>query len=163
LKENYGKQIDSVGTVAINLIIPCIASIPVLIAWTNMLAGSGFSKATLFLMVLNAGLWGYAFLQRFRCKMLLYEKAIVIQGMFGQKVYPVKDIRAIYWSFPSANQINSRAPRKNNTSAEIVMSNGTKTLRIADSYYSKLEKKLSAYQNALNIPRDLEVAKEYKY
>jgi hypothetical protein len=90
----------------------------------------------------------------------IYEKALVQHNLLSTKVFKAEDMRAILWTFPGANPMNSRAARINNTSAEIIFKDGTKTVKIQDSYYQNLEKEVSAFQRHNDIPADLETKKK---
>ena len=90
----------------------------------------------------------------------VYEKALVQNNLFGKTVVMAEDVRAILWQFPGANPVNSRAARINNTSAEFIFKDGSKTVKIQDSYYQDMEKNISAFQVRNNIPKDLETQKK---
>ena len=90
----------------------------------------------------------------------VYEKALVQHNLLSTKVFKAEDMRAILWTFPGANPMNSRAARINNTSAEIIFKDGAKTVKIQDSYYQNLEKEISAFQRHNDIPADLETKKK---
>ena len=68
--------------------------------------------------------------------------------------------RNIIWQFPGVNPMNPRAARVNNTSAEFIFKDGSKTLKIQDSFYQEMEKEISAFQRRNEIPADLENKKK---
>ena len=98
--------------------------------------------------------------QIFSLGMDVYESTLVEHNMTGKREIHAEDLRAILWVFPGANPLNYRAARINNTSAEFVFKDGSKTVKIQDSYYQDMEKNISAFQVRNNIPKDLEVQKK---
>ena len=94
----------------------------------------------------------------------VYDKYLVQKNMFGKRVISADDLRAIIWTFPGANPINPRGARINNTSAELIFKDGSKSLKIQDSFYVDLEKQISEFQRKNNLPADLEVKnKAHRY
>ncbi len=98
--------------------------------------------------------------QIFTLRMDVYESTLVEYSMTSKREIRAEDLRAILWVFPGANPMNSRAARINNTSAEFIFKDGSKTVKIQDSYYQDMEKNISAFQVRNNIPKDLETQKK---
>ena len=98
--------------------------------------------------------------QIFSLRLDIYEDTLVQQNLFNQKVIRADELRAIIWQFPGVNPMNPRAARVNNTSAEFIFKDGSKTVKIQDSYYQNLEKEVSAFQRHNDIPADLETKKK---
>ena len=98
--------------------------------------------------------------QIFSLRLDIYEDTLVQQNRFNQKVIRADELRAIIWQFPGENPMNSRAARINNTAAEFIFKDGSKTVKIQDSYYQDMEKVISAFQVRNNIPKDLETQKK---
>jgi hypothetical protein len=94
--------------------------------------------------------------QIFTVNLVIYERCIVQNNLFSKKVMPADGISAMIWTFPGANPLNSRAARINNTAAEIIFKDGSKSVKVQDSYYRDFVKELSAFQNKNNIPANLE-------
>jgi hypothetical protein len=60
--------------------------------------------------------------------------------------------------------MNSRAARINNTAVEIIFKDGSKAVKMQDSYYRDFVKELSAFQKNNSIPANLEKkSKSRKY
>ncbi len=89
-------------------------------------------------------------------KLYIYENCLVRVSMFEKRVMPVDGIRAILWTFPGENPLNPRAARINNTSAEVIFRDGSKSVMLRDSYYRDMEKKIADFQNENGIPKTLE-------
>ena len=98
--------------------------------------------------------------QIFSLRLDIYEDTLVQQNLFNQKVIRADELRAIIWQVPGVNPMNPRAARVNNTSAEFIFKDGSKTLKIQDSYYQDMEKGIAAFQTRNNVPKDLEVQKK---
>ena len=98
--------------------------------------------------------------QIFSLRLDIYEDTLVQQNLFNQRVIRADEVRAIIWQFPGVNPMNPRAARGNTTSAEFIFKDGSKTLKIQDSYYQDMEKGIAAFQTRNNIPKDLEVQKK---
>ena len=98
--------------------------------------------------------------QIFVLRLDIFESTLVEYGMAGKREIHAEDLRAILWTFPGANPMNSRAARINNTSAEFIFKDGSKTVKIQDSYYQDMEKNISAFQVRNNVPKDLEIQKK---
>ena len=165
MEEKYGKKVATLklsGMIYLPLVMVAIICFIVTIA-TGVSAAKGSSTAlpiaivagVLFLLVV-AGILR----QIIHLRMDVYEKYLVEVKMFGSNVIAADDLRAMVWQFPGANPMNSRAARVNNTSAEFIFKDGRKTIKVQDSYYTEMEKVLSAFQTRNNIPKDLEVQKK---
>ena len=76
--------------------------------------------------------------QIFSLRLDIYEDTLVQQNLFNQKVIRADELR----------------------SAEFIFKDGSKTLKIQDSYYQDMEKGIAAFQTRNNVPKDLEVQKK---
>ena len=165
MEDSYGKKYKSLrlsGMIHLPFvmltILFCVAFIALLksaLGGNSALIGPAIACGVLFVLFL-------AFLLRQIISMRLdvYESTLVQQNLFSKKVIRAEDVRAVIWQFPGENPMNSRAARVNNTSAEFIFKDGSKTMKIQDSYYQDMEKGIAAFQTRNNIPKDLEVQKK---
>ncbi len=165
MEDNYGKKYSSLrlsGMIHLPFVMLTILFAVVFVA---VLVTTLRGGRNLMAVAVVAGIAFVVFLtvllrQIISLRMDVYESCLVQQNMFGKRVIRADEIRAIIWQFPGVNPMNPRAARVNNTSAEFIFKDGSKTMKIQDSYYQDMEKQISAFQTRNNIPKDLEVQKK---
>ena len=165
MEEKYGKKYTTLklsGMIHLPFVMLSILFAVVFVACLvttlkggRNLMGVAIAAGIVFVLVLTLLLR-----QIFSLRLDIYEDTLVQQNLFNQKVVHADELRAIIWQFPGANPMNSRAARVNNTSAEFIFKDGSKTLKIQDSYYQDMEKNIAAFQTRNSIPKDLEVQKK---
>ena len=166
MEEKYGKKVSTLKTSGMIYLPTAMATILFGAAFFALLASK--LKADSETSIVGVIAAGVCFVvaavllvrQAVSVNLEVYEKALVQNNLLGKRVIMADDIRAILWQFPGANPVNSRAARINNTSAEIIFKDGSKSLKIQDSYYQNLEKEVSAFQRHNDIPADLENKKK---
>ncbi len=165
MEEKYGKKYSSLklsGMIHLPFVMLSILFAIVSVACfvttakgSRNLLGVAIAAAIVFVIVLALLLR-----QIFSLRLDIYEDTLVQQNLFNKRVIRADECRAIIWQFPGVNPMNPRAARVNNTSAEFIFKDGSKTLKIQDSYYQDMEKQISSFQTRNNIPKDLEVQKK---
>ena len=164
MEEKYGKKY---GTLKLSgmmhlpfvmlSILFCVAFVALLV---STIRGTGLLGAAIPCGILFVVFLVILLRQIFVLRMDIYESTLVEHTMTGTREIRAEDLRAILWTFPGANPMNSRAARVNNTSAEFIFKDGSKTIKIQDSYYQEMEKNISAFQVRNNVPKDLEIQKK---
>ena len=168
MEQKYGKKIRKFGTVPM-VFMPFICLLVALIVVfgallnSNLKSGNIISFALIVAFVLMIAVLIVVIRLIAVARVELYDNAIVVYKLFGVDEYPLEKISAILWTFPGANATNSRAPRTNNTFAELIVKNQSKSVKLSADYYKGLEKPLTAYQNERNIPSDLETRTKHRY
>jgi len=168
MEQKYGKKIRKFGTVPM-VFMPFICLLVALIVVFGALLNSNLKKGAIisFPLIIAFVLMIAVLIVVIRliavARVELYDNAIVVYKLFGVDEYPLEKISAILWTFPGANATNSRAPRTNNTFAELIVKNQSKSVKLSADYYKDLEKPLTAYQNERNIPSDLETRTKHRY
>ncbi|MBR6654289.1 MAG: hypothetical protein IKL27_06110 [Oscillospiraceae bacterium] len=168
MEQKYGKKIRKFGTVPM-VFMPFICLLVALIVIFGALLNSNLKKGSLisFPLIIAFVLMIAVLVVVIRliavARVELYDNAIVVYKLFGVDEYPLEKISAILWTFPGANATNSRAPRTNNTFAELIVKNQSKSVKLSADYYKDLEKPLTAYQSERNIPSDLETRTKHRY
>ena len=168
MEQKYGKKIRKFGTVPM-VFMPFICLLIALIVVFgailngNLKSGNIFSLALVVSGVLMIAVLVVVIRIIAVARVELYDNAIVVYKLFGVDEYPLEKISAILWTFPGANATNSRAPRTNNTFAELIVKGQSKSVKLSADYYKDLEKPLTAYQNERNIPSDLETRTKHRY
>ena len=168
MEQKYGKKIRKFGTVPM-VFMPFICLLIALIVVFGALLNSNLKKGSLISLpliiafVLMIAVLVIVIRLIAVARVELYDNAIVVYKLFGVDEYPLEKISAILWTFPGANAANSRAPRPNNTFAELIVKNQSKSVKLSADYYKDLEKPLTAYQNERNIPSDLETRTKHRY
>ena len=165
MEEKYGKKYGTLrlsGMIHLPFVMLSILFAVVFVACRvttlkggRNLMGVAIAAGIVFVIVLTLLLR-----QIFSLRLDIYEDTLVQQNLFNQKIVRADELRAIIWQFPGANPMNSRAARVNNTSAEFIFKDGSKTLKIQDSYYQDMEKNIAAFQTRNSIPKDLEIQKK---
>ena len=165
MEEKYGKKYTTLklsGMIHLPFVMLSILFAVVFVACLvttlkggRNLMGVAIAAGIVFVLVLTLLLR-----QIFSLRLDIYEDTLVQQNLFNQKIVRADELRAIIWQFPGANPMNSRAARVNNTSAEFIFKDGSKTLKIQDSYYQDMEKNIAAFQTRNSIPKDLEIQKK---
>ena len=165
MEDSYGKKYQSLrlsGMIHLPFvmltILFCVAFIALLksaLGGNSVLIGPAIACGVLFVLFLT-----FLLRQIISMRLDVYESTLVQQNLFNKRIIRAEDVRAVIWQFPGVNPMNSRAARVNNTSAEIIFKDGTKTVKIQDSYYQNLEKEVSAFQRHNDIPADLETKKK---
>lgn len=117
--------------------------------------GSGSIVAVIVCALAMVATLGYSIYTLIKCKVYLYEKGIVVTKVGKDQEIPIEDIMCILWDFPGAAQGNDRGPRKNVTTAEVILSGHQKSFRISDGYYDNVEHGVGGWQTAHKIPREL--------
>jgi len=168
MEQKYGKKIRKFGTVPM-VFMPFICLLIALIVVFGAILNGNLKNGSIFspAMVISGVLMILVLIVVIRliavARVELYDNAIVVYKLFGVDEYPLEKISAILWTFPGANATNSRAPRTNNTFAELIVKGEPKGIKLSADYYKGLEKPLTAYQNERNIPSDLETRTKHKY
>ena len=168
MEQKYGKKIRKFGTVTM-VFMPFICLLIALIVVFGALLNSNLKKGSLISLpliiafVLMIAVLVIVIRLIAVARVELYDNAIVVYKLFGVDEYPLEKISAILWTFPGANATNSRAPRTNNTFAELIVKNQSKSVKLSADYYKDLEKPLTAYQNERSIPADLETRTKHRY
>lgn len=165
MEEKYGKKYSTLRLSGMIHLPFVMLTILFGVAFVALLVTTMKGTQNLMAVAIIAGIAFVVFLvillrQIISLRMDIYESTLVQQNMFGQKIIRAEDLRAILWQFPGVNPMNPRAARVNNTSAEFIFKDGSKTLKIQDSYYQDMEKQISAFQTRNNVPKDLEVQKK---
>jgi len=165
MEEKYGKKMSTLKTSGMIYLPTAMATILFGVIFFSTLASKLKGGELGIAVVVIAGILfvGAAVLlvrQAVSVNMEVYEKALVQNNLFGRVIVTADDLRAILWTFPGENPMNSRAARINNTSAELIFKDGRKSMKIQDSYYQELEKEISAFQRRNDIPADLENKKK---
>lgn len=163
MEEKYGAKVSTLKTQGMIYLPTIMATVLFGIVFACMLLGENKKWALICV-------FGIAFViavvlllrQIIYVSLDVYDKHLVQKNMLGTRVVCADDLRAIIWTFPGANPINPRGARINNTSAELIFKDGSKSLKIQDSFYMELEKEISAFQARNNIPADLEVKNKAK-
>ena len=158
-EEKYGKLEGTLSTLPIAVMGMLMVGIAFLIASVALIyftaQGGGNLVAMIICIIIAVVVLAYVFYVLLKCKVFLYEKGIVITSVGKKEEIPLEDISCIFWDFPGASQVNSRGPRKNVTTAEIIRSGHQKSIKISDGYYGDVEAKLGSWQTEHKIPRDL--------
>ena len=168
MEQKYGKKIRKFGTVPM-VFMPfiCLFAAFVIIFGallnSNLKNGSIISFPLIIAFVLMIGALVIVIRLIAVARVELYDNAIVVYKLFGVDEYPLENVSAILWTFPGTNATNSRAPRTNNTFAEVIVKGPAKSVKLSADYYKDLEKPLTAYQNQRNIPSDLETRTKHRY
>jgi hypothetical protein len=169
MEENYGKK-QAVLKIQGMILLPVVMAVLLLAVVFASVLITGLRNGSVNIpVVVISGILAVCALvilvkQIFTVNLVIYENTLVQNNLFGKKVIPADTISAMIWTFPGANPLNSRAARINNTAAEIIFKDGSKSLKVQDSYYRDFVKELSAFQNNNNIPADLEKkSKSKKY
>ena len=168
MEQKYGKKIRKFGTVPM-VFMPFICLLIALIVVFGAILNGNLKSGNLisFALIVSFVLMIAVLIAVIRliavARVELYDNAIVVYKLFGVDEYPIEKISAILWTFPGANANNSRAPRTNNTFAELIVKGEPKGVKLSADYYKDLEKPLTAYQNERNIPSDLETRTKHKY
>ncbi len=168
MEQKYGKKVNKFGTVPM-VFMPFICLLVALIVVFgailngNLKSGNLISAALVISGVLMIAVLIIVIRLIAVARVELYDNAIVVYKLFGVDEYPLEKVSAILWTFPGANAVNSRAPRTNNTFAELIVKGEPKSIKLSADYYKGLEKPLTAYQNERNIPSDLETRAKHKY
>lgn len=165
MEEKYGKKYTSLrlsGMIHLPFVMLSILFAVVFVACLvttlrggRNLMGVAIAAGIVFVIVLVLLLR-----QIFTLRLDIFEDTLVQHNLFNQRVIRADEVRAIIWQFPGINPMNPRAARVNNTSAEFIFKDGSKTVKIQDSYYQEMEKGIAAFQTRNNIPKDLEVQKK---
>ena len=159
MEEKYGKRLHKMGTlpmVYMPEVALCVALIVVFgVLLSSFINGSGGIAPVIIVFILMAAALVVTVRIIARCRVEIYENAIAVYTQWSQKVYTVDQISAIVWTFPGANQMNSRAARTNNTIAELIIKGEHKSVKLSDAYYRNLNKPITAFQTAHNIPNIL--------
>ena len=125
--------------------------------------------AIAILAVLGAALFGHVVLLLTKAGIEVYETGLVITEVkipyrISKREYPAADIFCLLWDGPGANEINSRAMRKNSNTVEIITDGGRTSYRLSDAYYEEtMQKAISDFQDRNHISRDLEKHKKNRY
>lgn len=165
MEDKYGKKVSTLKTSGmIYLPIVMLTILFGVVFFAMLVSGLRSEKGPMWPVLIIAGLGfilsGVGLIrQAVSVNMVVYERYLVQNNLFGKRVICADDLRAILWQFPGANPVNSRAARINNTSAELIFKDGSKSMKIQDSYYQDLEKEISAFQRRNEIPADLEKKK----
>ncbi len=168
MEQKYGKKLRKFGTVPMGFMpFICLEIVLIIIFGvcvnSALKAGNLFSTAVIITFILAAVVMVLVVRLIVVSSVELYENAIVVRGLFKVDEYPLEKISAILWTFPGANAVNERAPRTNNTSAELIVKGAAKGVKLSCDYYKDLEKPLTAYQNEKGIPSDLETRSKHRY
>lgn len=160
MEEKYGKRVQKFGTLPMVFMPEVCLEIVLMVIfgallYSNIKKGQIFSVPLIIAFILMIAVLIFVIRLIVVCRVELYDEAIVVHTQFGKKEYPLDKITAILWSFPGANQINSRAARTNNTIAELIIKGEHKSVKLSDAYYKNLEIPLTAYQVEHKIPKDL--------
>jgi hypothetical protein len=161
MEENYGKK-QAVLKIQGMILLPVVMAVLLLavvfasVLITGLRNGSVNIPVVVISGILAVGALFILIKQIFTVNLVIYENTLVQNNLFNKKVIPADTISAMIWTFPGENPLNSRAARINNTSAEIVFKDGSKAVKVQDSYYRDFVKELSAFQKNNNIPADLE-------
>ena len=160
MEEKYGKKLYKLNTLPM-VYMPEVFLVVALIVVFGALLSTNINNGTIitaplvivFVILVVALVVTIRIIANSRVE--IYENAIGVFTMTGGKFYTVDQITAIIWTFPGANQINSRAARTNNTIAELIIKGEHKSVKLSDAYYRNLEKPLTAFQTAHKIPNIL--------
>lgn len=161
MEEKYGKKRATLRSQGM-ILLPLVMAVILLAVVFSAVLVSGLRSGNInYPVVIISGILALAVIilvirQIVSVSLIVYEKGLVQVNMFGKREIAAEDISAMVWTFPGENPMNPRAARINNTSAEIIFKDGSKSLKVQDSYYRNLEKELSAFQSANNIPANLE-------
>ncbi len=169
MEENYGKK-QAVLRVQGMILLPIVMAVLLFsvvfaaVLITGLNNGNVNLPVVIISGILDIGAILILLKQIFTVNLVIYEKCLVQNNLFGKKVMPAESISAMIWTFPGANPLNSRAARINNTAAEIIFKDGSKAVKVQDSYYRDFVKELSAFQKNNDIPANLEKkSKSKKY
>ena len=169
MEQKYGKKIRKFGTVPMVFMPFICLLVAVIVVFGAILNGNLKNGGGLISLglVISGVLMIAVLIIVIRlitvARVELYDNAIVVYKLFGVDEYPLEKVSAILWTFPGANATNSRAPRTNNTFAELIVKGEPKGIKLSADYYKDLEKPLTAYQHERNSPSDLETRTKHKY
>ncbi|NLO47574.1 MAG: hypothetical protein GX111_04540 [Clostridiales bacterium] len=165
MENEFGEKIDSIRTFPFVSVGPLVLGIIFFgVGIGNMISAiSGKSKLFLpiVLVVVGVALLLYSFKQIVLSGVYLYENGIVTKTAFKTQNIKREDIRAILWEMEGASSVNSRAPRRNQAYADIILNNGKTGFKMSSGFYRDLNAKLGVYQDTYKIPRTLETKKRY--
>ena len=166
MEEKYGKKVATLQTQGMIYLPTVMVTILFAAVFFGMLV-SGLRSETgpMWAVIIIAGIGMIVaavvlVMQATKINLVIYENYLVQNNLFGKREINAEDIRAMIWQFPGPNPINPRGARINNTSAEILFKDGSKSIKVQDSYYKNFEKELGAFQRSHNIPSDLEKKKK---
>lgn len=176
MENKYGKLVARckvqlmacLGVFVVGLIL-LGAAVIVLITGITGGFSSGKITAIAILAVLGAALFGHVVLLLTKAGIEVYETGLVITEVkipyrISKREYPAADIFCLLWDGPGANEINSRAMRKNSNTVEIITDGGRTSYRLSDAYYEEtMQKAISDFQDRNHISRDLEKHKKNRY
>lgn len=164
MEEKYGKKLSTLkvsGMIYLpTVMVTLLVSVVFGIFMFKAINGTGSLVVAIILGIVEVAAIYVLLRQIIRLKLEVYDKHLVEYNMFGTRVIAAEDIRAMIWQFPGVNPMNPRAARINNTSAEFIFKDNSKTLKLQDSYYQDMEKELSAFQSRNGISKNLEVQKK---
>ena len=165
MEEKYGKKYGTLklsGMIHLPFVMLSILFAVVFVAClvTTLKGGRNLMGVAIAAGIIFVVVLALLLRQIFSLRLDIYEDTLVQQNLFNQRVIRADELRAIIWQFPGVNPMNPRAARVNNTSAEFIFKDGSKTVKIQDSYYQEMEKGIAAFQTRNNIPKDLEVQKK---
>jgi hypothetical protein len=161
MEEKYGKKQATLRSQGM-ILLPLIMAVILLAVVFSAVLVTGLKSGSInYPVVIVSGLLALAVIvlvvrQIISVGLIVYERGLVQVNMFGKREIAADDISAMVWTFPGTNPLNSRAARINNTAADIIFKDGSKSLKVQDSYYRDLEKELSSFQSRNNIPANLE-------
>lgn len=162
MNEKYGQKVSTLKTSGMIYLPTVMVTILFAVVFFSILA-SGLKKESgpVWAALIPLGvclLLSLVFLikQILTVNLEVYQDTLVQNNMLGRRVIRAEELRAILWQFPGANPLNPRGARINNTSAEFIFRDGSKSLKIQDSFYQDMEKEISAFQRRNSIPADLE-------
>ncbi len=169
MESKYGKKTDHVKVQLLAclgvMVIGLIFLAAFVIVSVNALTGgftSGKITAMAILFVVGVAMFGHCVLLLTKAGIDIYETGVVVTEVkfpyrFVVHEYPAADIFCLLWDGPGANEMNSRAMRKNTNTCEIITDEGRTSFRLSDGYYEEsYMKALQNFQERNNISRDLE-------
>ncbi len=167
MENEYGERIDKISTFPFVSIGPLALGIILFGVGVGEIIASIQNKSSLILpivlLLVGIILLLYSFKQILICGAILYENGIVTKTAFKTRYIKRDEIRAILWEMEGASSVNSRAPRRNQAYADIILNNGKTGFKMSSGFYRDLNSKLGGYQQKYNIARTLETKKERHY
>ncbi len=161
MDSEYGEKLDFIRTFPFVSVGPLALGIISFGIGIGVLAGGKGVLVPIVMILIGAALLLYSIKQIVFSGAILYENAVVARTPFKTNCIKREDIRAIFWEMEGASSLNSRAPRRNQSYADIILKNGKTGFRMSSGFYRDLNTKLGAYQQKYNIARDLETKKKF--
>lgn len=158
MDSDYGRKISTISTFPfVSMGQLFIGIILFAVGIGTMISGlKGSGKLVIPILLIVAGLLFlvYSIMQMVVCKVTLFENGIHIRTIFKSFFIKRDEIYAIYWEREGeVNPISSKAPKRNQSCADIIMKGGKTAFKMSSGFYRDLDKILGAYQDNYKISR----------